>query len=236
MRKGWGIWASSISRRDNGDGTSSMSINIWREGVRRVDPGSAWSCQPVGQKATGRNWYTEVLPETEEEVLHFAGDWALEQTAQKGRILLTENIPEPSGCNPVPCALGWHYLSRELRSDDPLGSLLTWPILWLHRISYSRHFFPGCLGVKLFLTVPVCVWFPSKKLNATPMTFFFCCPSHLMLWRDWVYLMPKISPNLRLALCIPSLCHYLWFKCTILPMCPSLNLWCEVSLSCSCFV
>lgn len=65
-----------------------------------MDPGPSRRCQATGQKATDRNPYTGVPLEYEEELLYGVGDHALEQTAPP------KDIPELSGWNPVPCALG----------------------------------------------------------------------------------------------------------------------------------
>lgn len=42
------------------------------------------------------------------------------QAAQGGcGVFLAGDIPEPPGHNPMPCALGWPYLSREAGPDGP---------------------------------------------------------------------------------------------------------------------
>lgn len=58
-------------------------------------------------------------------------DRALEQIAQWCfRVSLTGDIREPSGCNPVPRALG---------ADDTLWCLPTWPIMWFCEILFHIY-------------------------------------------------------------------------------------------------
>lgn len=47
-------------------------------------------------------------------------------------VSITGDIQESSGCNLVPCAIGWFCLSREVAPDHSLWSLPTSPILWFH--------------------------------------------------------------------------------------------------------
>lgn len=55
MRKGCESWACSASRRNNWEGTSPISINISREGVRSMD--ETIFLVP-SNRARGRNWCT----------------------------------------------------------------------------------------------------------------------------------------------------------------------------------
>lgn len=62
----------------------------------------------------------DVPPECKEE-LHCAGGHALEQIARRGcGVSITGDIPELSGHNSLPYALGWPCLSREAAQGDPL--------------------------------------------------------------------------------------------------------------------
>lgn len=57
-----------------------MRASIWKEDVKRLEPGSAWA---IGQEATGKNGTQEVSPEYELELLYYASDWVLEKVAQR---------------------------------------------------------------------------------------------------------------------------------------------------------
>lgn len=89
---------------DSWEGTSSISVSIWREEAKMMEQGSSQWCWAVGQDTTGRNRCTEVAAEHERE-LCCAGGCALEQTALDG------DIQELCGGSLVQCALleqgGW---------------------------------------------------------------------------------------------------------------------------------
>lgn len=55
MRKGWGSWVCPVSIGDDWEGTSPISMSIWREGAKRVDPGTALWCRAIWQAAKSRN-------------------------------------------------------------------------------------------------------------------------------------------------------------------------------------
>lgn len=80
------------------------------------------------EEAMDRNWCTDVPPEHEKELLSKRSDWNRDQRGYL--VSLSGDIPEPSGLNPVACALGWHWLTREVGPDDPLWCLPAWSLLW----------------------------------------------------------------------------------------------------------
>lgn len=59
------------------------------------------------------------IPSEQKEELYCAGNWTLEQIAQRGCTApLTGDIKESSGCYPVPCALGSSCLNREVGLEN----------------------------------------------------------------------------------------------------------------------
>lgn len=98
-------------------------------GETKVDEGHprGWSqsllSDASGQGATGRKWCTEFPLKHEEELFSCAS----ETLPKRCGVSVTG---EPSGHNPVQCALGWPCLSWKVGPHDPLWFLLTWPILW----------------------------------------------------------------------------------------------------------
>lgn len=79
----WGSWAFLDLRRDDWGETSSMYTNIWREGIKGMEPGSALCCKQWDER-----WWTQTdkleVPEHEEGIVYSASDQALEQAAQRG--------------------------------------------------------------------------------------------------------------------------------------------------------
>lgn len=55
----WGLF--SLETRGVG-GISSVSVNTWREGARKREPGTVQWCPSTGPKAVGTNWNTQEVP------------------------------------------------------------------------------------------------------------------------------------------------------------------------------
>ena len=96
--KGWGNWACSDSRKDN---SSSVTTGIWRDGVKRMDPGSAQQCPAIAQEA--ETDAQEVPLEHEEEYFYCASDHRVPR----------ESVDSPSleifhTClDAIPCQVAW---------------------------------------------------------------------------------------------------------------------------------
>lgn len=134
--KGWGIWACSTPKK-----TLPIPMSIWREGVHKMKPGSVQWCPGIEQET--ENDAQEVALEHEEEYFYRASDHTLTQGAQRMcGFSLIGDIPYLSGCSPMPDALGWLYLSRQVGPDDPPQSCESWPILWFCDIRNHYFFFP----------------------------------------------------------------------------------------------
>lgn len=112
----------SVSRRNNWEGTSQcLSVSEgrvsrgWSQAL--LGHASQWDkrqqAEPDAQK---------VPPENEEELLYCAGGWALEQIALRGRVSLTESIPDL--LDTILCRVLW---------DDPV---------WAGRLDQMTHWGP----------------------------------------------------------------------------------------------
>lgn len=106
-RKGWGSWACSALRCLRGD-----LISIYQNfqgACQRMESGSSQVCQAIGKGTMARNWCigSSTAVWKEEELPYCAGDHTPEHIVQRGcGASITGGTREPSGHNPMPCALG----------------------------------------------------------------------------------------------------------------------------------
>jgi len=87
-------------------GTSSKSINTWREKAKTLETGFAQWFPLPGQEAMGTNWHAGGSLWTPGALLCCAGDGALAQAAQKLWDLLLGDVPKSPGCKPRHPTLG----------------------------------------------------------------------------------------------------------------------------------
>lgn len=45
-----------VWKREGSEDISYMCINIWKDGPKKIQPGSFWWCLVTGQEAMGKNW------------------------------------------------------------------------------------------------------------------------------------------------------------------------------------
>ena len=86
-------------REEKAQGISPVSINTWREGAKRREPGSPHWAPPKGPEAMGTNWNTGGASQTSGNTFCYCkGGWALARVVQRGcGISLIGDTQEPSG-------------------------------------------------------------------------------------------------------------------------------------------
>lgn len=94
MTKCWRSWDSSVWRTQDLRGISSVFVTNWKEGAKRTDSGSCQCCWEPGQEEWALTRAQQVPSEHQETLLHFAGDHALAQVAQRLWRLPFQRVPK----------------------------------------------------------------------------------------------------------------------------------------------
>lgn len=118
LRSGWESWELELLHLEKRrfKGISSMSINTWRESVKKMESGPCQWCPVSGQMVVDTNTQTLEVPSAHQQAL-----------------LCCVDDSQGTGCS----ERWWSLLLRDLvpecsvRSHDPQRSLLTSTILWL---------------------------------------------------------------------------------------------------------
>ena len=108
LQGSWRVWRARISincvKLAAIGGISSMYTNTWKEGAKRMEPGSFQWCPVTGQEAMGTHRHTGDSLWT---LFYCEHHWALAQVAQRGcGVSLLGDIQKPSGHGPGQLALG----------------------------------------------------------------------------------------------------------------------------------
>ena len=90
VRRGWQLGLLSLEKR----GIFSISINTWREGAKRLEPGSSSIIQCQEQRQWEQNETQEALTEHQQTSFSCVGDQALAQDAERLWSLHSWTSPE----------------------------------------------------------------------------------------------------------------------------------------------